>query len=346
MDNLTTTISPLVIDIAIAAIILLVACLRAKAGIFHCVMSVVVIIVAIAIGLVLSKALTPIVKDNVWNGYYKEHIENKFDEEVSSAVEGTKTFDKSFKESWNLMIESFSDSFGIEQASTLKITSDEIDYSDSQMVIKLRALTLVKAELMVEKFVHLILFGVISAASLLLLTMLKNLLEKIADFSIIGWANHGLGFVLGFVEIVVILILIIRGAGLLGIDFFSKLSEGTILLKWLVGGDIQNTLINLQNVTVDDIKNLTIEDFTTVDMEEVGNQLKELINSADLSMAPEEVNQLIDNIDPENVTQEVKEIFKSIDVDGLSEKALEIVDDAKEGATQKAIDTIKGLLQK
>ena len=344
MDNFTTTISPLVVDIAIAVIILLVACLRAKAGVYHCVMSVVVIILALAIGLVGSKLLTPVVKDAVWNGFYKEEVETKFDNQVQKALEGTVTFQDSFKESWNNFIDSF-DIFGDNKAENLKIDNDSVDYSDSQLVVKLRALTIVKAELTLEKLIHVGLFGVISAIFLLLLTLLKNLLEKIANFSIVGWVNHGLGFVLGLVEIIVILIVIIRGAGLFGINFFKDISEGTLILKWLVGGDIQSTIVNLQNLTIDDLKNIQIENLTTVDLNEAAQQLKELVKGIDLSQAPDELNQIIENIDVNSVSDEVKEILNTIDVEGLSDKAKEVVDTVKNSATEKAADAILNFIK-
>jgi len=342
MDNLTNTMAPLVIDIAIAAIILLVACLRAKAGIYHCVMSVVVIIVALAIGIVGSKLLTPIVKDAVWNGFYKQEIEEKFDLQVQKALQGTTTFTESFKDSWNNFIDSFDifKSEKLESLDSFKIEKDDIDYSDSQLVLKFRALTLVKAELTLEKLIHLGLFGVISAVFLLLLTMLKNLLEKVANFSAVGWVNHGLGFVLGLVEIIVILIVIVRGAELLGINFFRNISEGTVLLSWLIGGDIQGTINSLQTLTIDDLKNIEIEDLTTVDLNDAADQLKELIKGVDLEKAPEDVKELIDKIDINTITEDVQEIVDSIDVEGLSDKATDIVQNVKDNATQKATDAI------
>lgn len=342
MEQLTTTISPLVIDLFIGAIILVVALLRAKAGIFQCVMAVVVIILSLALGIVGSQILTPIVKTAVWDHYYAEETARKFDEEAELAMKGQKSFEQSFKESWNDLIESF----GTDKVDVLLMDDSQVDYSDSQMVEKLRALTLLKAELMVTNLVHMVLFGLMSAIGFFVFTLLKNMLDKVANFSIVGWANHALGFALGLVEIIVILIVIFRGATLLNITFFSDIAEGTVLTKWLVGGDIQSSLTKLQSITFDDLRNIELDDLTTVDFDEVGSEVKDIIDSIDTEALPEEVQDVIDKVDTEQIKDDVEGIVDSIDTEGAKEKVDGVVDGVKNvvDKTKKAVDTTKDVV--
>lgn len=288
MDNLTTTISPLVIDLIIAVIILLVAALRAKAGIYHAVMSVVVIILALAIGMVASKLLTPAVSNYYWKTYGPK-VEEKFDKEVETALKGDNSIAQTFADAWNRII----DNFDSEKLDSLKIHQKNTDYSDSEMVQKLKAVTMLKAKLTVEKVSHLALFGVITAIALLVLTLIKNILGKVAELPVIGWVNHGGGFILGAVEAIVVLILVVRGATMLNIPFFQNLSEGTVLLKWLIGGDVQSAIHGIQNLTIEDLKNIKLEDLTTVDFSDVGRQVKEILKGLPLKQVVEGAENLI-----------------------------------------------------
>ena len=323
MDNLTTTISPLVIDLIIAVIILLVACLKAKAGLYQSVMSIVVIILAVAIGLVGAKLLEKPVSDYAWSKY-SVTVEEKFDAEVEAALSGERSLSKVFQDSWNRLIQSF----GVEQLDGLMIKdTDDVDYQDNEMVAKLKILALSKSKLLCDKVCHLALFGIITAIALLVLTIIKNLLGKVADFSIIGWVNHGGGFVLGAIESIVIILVVVRGAGLLNIPTFRNLSEGTVLMKWFVGGDVQSTITKLQDITIEDIKNIKLEDLTTVDFDQVGEDLKDIIKNIDMTKVPEQITDAVDKIDKEEikgVTDAVKDV-----VDG-------VVDDVK-----KEVDKVK-----
>ena len=277
MDNLTTTISPLVIDLIFLVFILLIAAIKAKAGLYDSVVSVVIIFVALAIGLVASKMLTQQVADYYWQSYGPK-VEAKFDKQVEQAQSGETSIAETFADAWNQIIKNFDS----EKLNEFQIKVKEQDFSDAEIVQKLRALTLLKSKLVVENVVHLALFGVITAIALLALTLIKNVIGKVADFSVIGWVNHLGGFALGAIEAIVILIVIIRGAGLLHIDFFQNLSEGTVLLKWLIGGDVQSAISGIQSLTIEDLKNIKLEDLTTVDLRDVGSQVKELLKSVKL----------------------------------------------------------------
>ncbi|MCQ2551983.1 MAG: hypothetical protein MJ148_01350, partial [Clostridia bacterium] len=134
MENLTTTISPLVIDLIIAAIILLVACLKAKAGLYQSVMSVVIIVLALAIGLVGAKLLEEPVSNYAWQKYGPQ-VEQKFDKEVEDVLSGKKSVSQVFQESWNRMVSSF----GIEQLDNFMIKDKDSDYENSEAVQQLRS---------------------------------------------------------------------------------------------------------------------------------------------------------------------------------------------------------------
>ena len=277
MDNLTSTISPLVIDLIFLVFILLIAALKAKKGLYDSVVSVVIIFVALAIGLVASKLLTPPVADYCWKDYGPK-VEAKFDKQVEQAQRGETSIAETFAGAWNQIIKNFDS----EKLNEFQIKIKEQDFSDAEIVQKLRALTLLKSKLLVERVVHIALFGVLTAVALLALTLIKNIIGKVADFSVIGWVNHLGGFVLGAIEAIVVLIIVIRGADLLNISLFRNLSEGTVLLKWLIGGDIQAAISGIQNLSVEDLKNIKLEDLTTIDFNDVGSQVKELLRSVKL----------------------------------------------------------------
>ena len=289
MDNLVNTVSPLAIDVIIAIIILLVACLKAKAGIYQSIMSVAVVILALAIGFIGAKWLKDPVSDYAWQKYGPS-VEAKFDEKVDAATKGEKSLEQVFQDSWNKIV----DSFNIDQLKILEIKDSDVDYKNSEAIQKVKAITLAKSRLLCDKVCQLGLFGVLTAVALLVLTIIKNIIGKVADFSVIGWVNHLLGFAFGAVEIIVILLVIVRGAGMIGITFFQRLSEDTVLLKWLVGGNLESALYTIQHLTFEDIKNINLEELTTVDFESVGNQIEELVKGIDVSGAAEKVKEVVD----------------------------------------------------
>lgn len=290
MEELRNTLSPVVIDLIIAALILLVACLKAKAGIFQSVMSAVVVILAIAIGFVASKYLQEPVSNYAWQKY-GPIVEEKFDAEVEASVTGEESLGQVFRRSWNRIIESFD----LEFLEALEMKEDNPDFSTDEMIAKVKVITLTKAKLLCDRVCKVALFGIITAIALLVLTIIKNILDKVANFSIVGWANHLLGFVFGLVEMTVILLVIIRFAGMISITFFQELSEGTVLLKWLIGGDINATLHSIQNLSWDDLKNmdLKLEDLTTVDFKSVGEQIKNIMKNINI---PKELTETVKDV--------------------------------------------------
>lgn len=304
MDKLTTTLSPLVIDIIFLVFILLVAALRAKAGLFQSVASVAIIIIALAIGLVGAKMLSPQISNYYWESYGPK-VEEKFDKQVAQAQSGEGSIAETFAGAWNNILSGFDS----KKADEFKINIKDTDYSDPEMVQKLKAVTMLKAKLMVEKVSHLAVLGVITAIALFVLTIIKNILDKVANFSIVGWANHLGGFILGAVEAIVILIVIVRVAGMMNIQIFQNISEGTVLLKWLIGGDVQAAISGIQNLSVEDLKNIKLEDLTTIDFNDVGSQVKDLLNTVKL---PEGVD--VNGLGLNGVGDQVKELVNSVEV--------------------------------
>jgi len=295
MDNLTTTLSPLVIDVALAILILLVAVIKAKAGIYQSVMAVVVVVLALAIGFLGAKLLQEPVSEYAWSKYGPK-VEAKFDEEVQAAVTEGKSLSKVFEDSWNDLIKSFAEAFNSDNLNRLTIKESDIDYSDSESIQKVKVYTLAKAKLLCDKVCLVALFGLLTAIALLALTIIKNVIGEVADFSVIGWANHLLGFLFGAVEMIVILLVIIRGSSLLGITFFQNISEGTVLLNWLIGGDIQSALQILQNFTFEDIKNIDIKNLTTIDFKSVGDQVELLLKEMNLTDVTETVKEVVETV--------------------------------------------------
>ena len=293
MDSLVNSISPLAIDAILAILILLVACLKAKAGIYQSIMSAAVIVLALAIGFLGARWLKDPVSDYVWTQYGPK-VERKFDEKVSAATSGEKSSRQVLQDAWNNII----DSFDVEQLRILEIQdeADDVDYQNSAAIQKLKAISLAKSRLLCDKVCQFALFGVITAIALLVLTIIKNIIGKLADFSIIGWANHLLGFAFGAVEMIVIMLVIVRGAGLIGIHFFQDMSEDTVLLKWLVGGNLETALYSIQHLSFEDIKNINIDDLTTVDFKSVGNQVEDLLKNLDLSGVTDKAKGMVDVI--------------------------------------------------
>ena len=106
MESTLTTLSPLVIDIIFAALILLVACIKAKIGFFQSVMKVVVVILAIAIGLVCSKVFLEPASNFVWEKYGPV-VERQFDNKVEKIGNGERSGSDIFKDVWNDTISGF-----------------------------------------------------------------------------------------------------------------------------------------------------------------------------------------------------------------------------------------------
>lgn len=291
MENLVNTVNPLAIDVVIAIIILLVACLKAKAGIYHSVMSVVVIVLSLALGFIGVQWFKAPVCDFAWKEIGPA-VEKSFDDKVEAALGGGESLGAMLQGMWNDIIESTE----IEQLKALELKDEEVDYQNSEAVQKVKVITLVKARLLCDKYCQVVLFGVLTGLAILALTIIKNIVGELAEFSIVGWANHLLGFLFGAAEVIVILLVIVRGAGVFGIRFFQQISEGTVILKWLVGGDLNNTIYAIQHLTADDIKNIRIEDLTTVDFESVGNQVEELVKNMDLPEAAGKAQDIVDAI--------------------------------------------------
>lgn len=291
MENLVNTVNPLAIDFVIAIVILLVACIKARAGIYHSVMSIVVIVLALALGFVGVQWFKAPVCEFAWQEI-GPRVEKEFDDRVDAAMKGEESLGQMLRGVWNDIIGSTE----IDKLTALEIHDEDFDPQNSESIQKAKLITLMKAKLLCDKICQVILFGVLSGLAFLALTIIKNIVGEIADFSIIGWANHLLGFLFGALEVIVILLVIVRGAGVLGIHFFQDMSQDTVILKWLVNGDLDTALYAVRHLTVQDIQNIDIKDLTTVDFESVGKQVEELIENIDLTEATDKIDSLVDSV--------------------------------------------------
>ena len=264
MNGFNEIITAYLPDIIIAAIILVWALIKGYQGLIKCILSVLVIVLAIAAGIYGSKAAAKPAGDFVWERYGPK-IEAKFDEELGEALSGGQSAIDKFKESWDGMLEStgisqlnglISTITGSQSANTQKVPDETTEGAietipaqtpakpDSTLTGKLKATVMQNAEAICRRVVHIILFIVIALIALLILTLLKDWIANIKELPVIGGIDHFAGFVLGAAEAIIVMMIIIRAAGGLGIDFFKEQSANTILLKWLCGEGLDTSFIN------------------------------------------------------------------------------------------------------
>jgi len=250
-------LNPVLLDVIIGAIMLIFALIKAKIGILKGILSVAAFLLAVGIAFVGSKYLLPIVKPYVWDKI-EIKIEEKVNKELDGLSDGTSGFSDTVKDSWNTFI----DNFGSDKLEFLK--SEEVtdgvlkntDLKNSELMQSLKTLAIEKGEIAAEKVIRIILAIVIYFVAHLLLKLLVKWLNKAGDLPIIGWVNHTLGFVVGLIEITVLFLIVVRGANLFNISFFTDLAEGTYILKWLCGGSVFE-LIALKDQAADIIGNIT-----------------------------------------------------------------------------------------
>ena len=259
MNGVPDFITAYMPDIILLLIILIWGLIKGYQGFIKCVLSVVVIVLAIAAGIYGSKALSEPVGNFVWDRYGPK-IEQKFDEELDEALSGGKDAIDKFKESWDSLLEST----GLSQFNGLISTitrgqgaSGDAEAAeaetneaaapaktDSTMSAKLKETVMKNAEAICRRVCNIILFIVIALVALLVLTLLKDWISNVRELPVIGGIDRFAGFVLGVAEAVIVLMIIIRAAGGLGIDFFKENSANTILLKWFCGEGLDTGFIN------------------------------------------------------------------------------------------------------
>ncbi len=288
-------------DIAIILFVLIFALIRARAGLAHRIAVVIALVLAIALGFLGSEWLTPKVSGFVWEKW-RPTVEEKLQIQLKDTDYGLGTdSDGAVKiekqgssdsqengelgessEHAGILVEAWekiSEAFGIDGLKDFK----DLKYAGGdvreEITEKLAAVVMAKVRLMVEKIVSIALFAVITILAFAILKRIVRPLKKTGKVPVIGWFDHFGGFVLGVIEAVVLLLIVVRGAGLLHITYFSELSKDSMLLSWFVGGDIQGTIDSIKNITVEDLKKLNIEDIKKIDVKGLGITLKELFRS-------------------------------------------------------------------
>lgn len=266
MNGVPDFITAYMPDIILLLIILIWGFIKGYQGFIKCVLSVVVIVLAVAAGIYGSKALSEPVGNFVWDRYGPK-IEEKFDKELDEALSGGKNAIDKFKESWSNVLEST----GISQfngiISTIKgigspagaeesaekpeaeaTESNDITampkQGDSTLTAKLKDTVMKNAEAICRRVCNIVLFIIITLIALLVLTLLKDWISNVRELPVIGGIDRFAGFVLGVAEATLVLMIIIRAAGGLGIDFFKENSANTILLKWFCGEGLDTGFIN------------------------------------------------------------------------------------------------------
>jgi len=268
------TLNPIVIDAIICAIVLIFAFIRAKIGLYHIVSSIAVFFLAVAIAFVGAHFLTPTASDVVWEKI-SPRVEQKIDETIASAIAEDGTVKNADHTVGDVLVKLL----GIDKtASSGAELGEELG---SDFTAKVKTLAMAKAKLLAERIVSIVLFVLIYIVAALLLKLVAKGLEKIADWSVLGWLNHGGGFLLGFVEMSVILLAVVRIAGFFNVTFFTELSEGTTVLKWLCEGDVSAAISQIRNLSFEQIKNLDLKnlipdsfDLNSLNVEGLLNVLK------------------------------------------------------------------------
>lgn len=211
--------APIMIDIIVAVIFLLFISISGKRGLYSCAMSVFVIVLALAIGIFLSGILTePAFK------YVYPKVENsitqKYDKEMEAIEKDKDTPASVFSDNFNHLL----DTLGLDDM--IQEGSDRITAKTKEVVLQAAAAT-------TYKLVKLVLFGLCTAIGLFVMTIIKNFFGNVADWPIISWVNTLGGMLIGFLECYIIFFLLIKGADLIGIQFFNDISEGTILMDFI-----------------------------------------------------------------------------------------------------------------
>lgn len=101
-----------------------------------------------------------------------------------------------------------------------------------------------------EKITQIALFIVCTLVAWLLLAIIKSAFGALADWFAIGWINHSLGFILGFAEAFLAILLLIRLSSLLNINVLSDLSKDTIVFKWIYGVDLKELINKIKDLNI------------------------------------------------------------------------------------------------
>ena len=105
-----------------------------------------------------------------------------------------------------------------------------------------------------EKILQIALFIICTLVAWLLLSIIKSVFGKVADWFAIGWINHSLGFIFGLAEAFLAVLLLTRLASLANITALSDLAKDTVVFKWIYGVDLKELInqIKLLNISLNE----------------------------------------------------------------------------------------------
>lgn len=221
MEGIIQGQAPFLIDAIVVIIFLLFMVLKGKRGLYSSAMSVFVIVVSLALGIFVSSCLTqPIFK--IVYPKIEASVSAKYEEELQAMIDEKITPSKAFSDEYDRLIESLG-------------LSEKVSGGSANIVSMTKEIVLERTAKTTYAFIKLVLFGLFTALGMFALTIIKNFFGVIADWPVIGWVNTWGGMALGFLECYVIFFLIIRGADLIGIEFFNNISQGTVIMDFING---------------------------------------------------------------------------------------------------------------
>lgn len=209
--------SPLVLDLILAAVVLLVAVIFAKRGFYKILMPLLVFVAAVVVAGFLSNSLKAPVTDAVFP---------KVESKVVAALEQTDLKapnpEALFDNAVALLPEGLQPlAQRLEESLTQFLTVD-VD-PEAAVLDMARALT--------EAVVRIVLWLILFLAALLVFSLLKKVVGLVFKLPIISWLDHAGGFVLGLGFILFALYALGWILTVFGITYLHELGEGTRLFS-------------------------------------------------------------------------------------------------------------------
>ena len=259
MSDILFSLKPNVIDILVIAVVVIIALLRAKKGFFSTVKALIVFVLAVAISMAAVNFLSPVLEPKAWDAV-SDSLQERFEDEISDGitpmVSPTESIEKGLK--------------GLKNMLGIEIEDEDLpDSSDVSLSEKLMDILMAKAELLCAKLTKLLIFILCFIICTIILSVLIRGRRR-SSRTAIGFVDHLLGFLFGLLEGAVLMLIVVRCCNLFNVDFFVRLSEGTKLLSWLCGGDIQQSW---QQLTQFDFKSLN-----DIDPTKLKDEIKTLIS--------------------------------------------------------------------
>lgn len=222
MESVVLNNVSIVVDFCVIIAFLLFTLGSGKKGIYNCFMPLVVIVGSVVVGIAFSALLTEPVYQIVYP-IVEENVLENFDKEADAIAEDIDTPLSLLTENVNKL----TDSLGLG-----KTLEENPDYSNLQLIEMARDKVIEKTKTATRTGVHWVLFGLITAITMFFASKAKNLLGKVFDFSIIGWANHLVGALYGALLFFLLFYIVCRLCQRLGVGAVSDYVNGSSLVQW------------------------------------------------------------------------------------------------------------------